>query len=89
MSKASDLKASAQQATIREVIGNSGSTYAIFRFPSDGSVCVAKKLPSADLSSARLEFVTAKPSLNDCGVADFEGSTGQKGRELFRRLSAD
>jgi hypothetical protein len=86
---ASDLKASGQQATIREVIGSSGSTYVIFRFPNDGSVCVAQKVPSADLSSAQLEFVTAKPCLNDCGVADFEGSTGQKGRELFRRLSVD
>ena len=85
MSGASDFRTAARSATIRQVIGQSGSTYIIFWFP-DGSVCAAKKLASEDRASAQLEFVATKPCLNDCGVSDYEGTTYQKGTELLRRL---
>lgn len=86
MSHASDVKDLAADATIYEVTGMSGALYVIFWFP-DGSVCAARRLPSPNnRASARLEFLETKEVLDDCGVADFEGSTYQKGRELLRRI---
>lgn len=41
MSLASDFREAAKQATIYEVIGQSGASYVIFWFP-DNSVCAAR-----------------------------------------------
>jgi hypothetical protein len=85
MSLASDFRETARAATIYEVMGQSGASYVIFWF-NDGSVCVARKLPTDNAAMARLEFGAVKPCLDDCGTADFPGSTYQKGAELLRRL---
>jgi len=86
MSSASDFKNAADTATIYEVTGNSGAVYVIFWFP-DQSVCAARRLPAGNTrASARLEFQDTKPCLDDCGVAEFQGTTYQKGRELLRRI---
>lgn len=88
MSSASDFKDMAQEATIYEVTGQSGAVYVIFWFP-DGSVCAARHLPANGVrASARLEFQATKPCLNDCGMADVQGTTYQKGTELLRRLTS-
>jgi hypothetical protein len=85
MSSASNFKALADSSIIYEVIGNSGAVYVIFWFP-DGSVCAARRLPSNNNASARLEFQATKPCLDDCSVIDVEGTTYQKGQELIRRI---
>jgi hypothetical protein len=85
MSLASDSRSQAQAATIYEVLGESGATYLFFWF-KDGSVCAARKLPSGNGASARWEFGATKPCLDDCGLADFAGTTYQKGTELLRQL---
>lgn len=72
-------------ATIYEIIGKSGTTYAVFWF-KDGSVIAARKSPSGNMASARWAFGQTKPCLNDCRVADFAGTTYQKGKEVLRRL---
>ena len=86
MSTASDFREKARSArAVYEVLGQSGASYLIFWF-DDGSVCAARKVPSNNRAGARLEFSSTKPILDDCGVADFEGSTYQKGTELLKRL---
>lgn len=85
MSSASDFRTKVQAATVYEVLGKSGASYLVFWF-RDGSVCAARKLPSGNRAAARLEFGETKPCLDDCGVADFAGTTYQKGTELLRRL---
>lgn len=86
MSTASNFKEKAQAAkAIYEVLGRSGASYIIFWF-DDGSVCAAQKAPSGNRAGACIEFSATKPALDDCGVADFEGTTYQKGAELLRRL---
>jgi len=84
MSAASDFRTLAQSAAY-EVLGQSGTSYVIFWF-NDGSVCAARKLPSGNKVAAHLEFGMTKPCLDDCGVADFAGTTYQKGAELLKRL---
>lgn len=86
MSAASNFREKAQTAkAIYKVLGQSGASYIIFWF-DDGSVCTARPVPSGNLAAARLEFGATKPILDDCGVADFEGTTYQKGTELLKRL---
>lgn len=85
MSMASDFRSLAQQGTIYEVMGQSGKSHLIFWFP-DGSVCAAQKVPTDNRAVAGLAFGATKPALDDCGVADYEGTTYQKGTELLRRL---
>jgi hypothetical protein len=86
MSAASSFREKAQTAkAIYKVLGQSGASYIIFWF-DDGSVCTANEVPSGNLAAARLKFGAVKPVLDDCGVADFEGATYQKGMELLRRL---
>ena len=87
MSGASDFKTLAHSCTAYEAIGASGASYVVFRF-ADGSVCAARKLPSRNRAVARLLFGATKPCLDDCGTADFPGTTYQKGTELLRRLGA-
>lgn len=86
MSAASNFREKAQATkVIYQVLGHSGASYIIFWF-DDGSVCAARPVPSGNLAAARLEFGATKPILDDCGVADFEGTTYQKGTELLKRL---
>jgi hypothetical protein len=85
MSSASDFRVMAQTATAYKVLGQSGASYVIFWF-DDGSVCAARQLPSGNKAAARLEFGATKPCLDDCGTADFAGTTYQKGTELLKRL---
>ena len=87
MSSSSDFRTSARGATAYGIIGGSGSSYVVFWF-SDGSVCAARKLPSGNRAVAKLEFGKTKPCLDDCGTADFVGTTYQKGTELLTQLRA-
>lgn len=88
MSQASDFREMARDGTCYEVTGQSGAVYVIFWFP-DHSVCAARRLPAPNVrASARLEFLETKACLDDCGMADFEGTTYQKGRELLRRIES-
>lgn len=89
MSSASEFKKMAKNATIYEVTGNSGAVYVIFWFP-DHSVCAARRLPANNVqASARLVFQDTKTCLDDCDMADFDGTTYQKGRELLRHIEGD
>lgn len=87
MSQASDFRTLAQAAKTYDVLGESGANYLIFWFP-DGSVCAARRLPSGNKAAARLAFdgASVKACLDDCGVADFAGTTYQKGTELLKRI---
>lgn len=87
MSLGSDFKEKARQTkAIYELIGESGATYVIFWF-EDGSVCAAQRVATQNRSVASLDFhVPIKNCLDDCGVADFEGTTYQKGTELLKRI---
>jgi hypothetical protein len=87
MSKASEFKTKALHAKdIFEVIGRSGASYVFFWF-TDGSVCSARRLPGENARvSARLEFEETMPCLDDCGTADYKGTTYEKGQELLRRI---
>lgn len=87
MSQASDFKDMARDAKdIYEVVGNSGASYVFFWF-TDGSVCAARRLPGRSaLTAARFEFQETKVCLDDCGLANFQGSTYQMGAELLRRI---
>lgn len=85
MSSASDFRTMTRGVTAYEVLGQSGASYLVFWF-GDGSVIAARKLPSGNKAVARLEFGATKPCLDDSGVADFPGTTYQKGTELLRRL---
>jgi hypothetical protein len=88
MSAASEFKQAAQTAKIYEVTGKSGAVYIFFWF-ADHSVCAARRLPAGNAkASARLEFRDTKTCLDDCGMAAFEGTTYQKGRELLKRLES-
>lgn len=82
---APQLRDLGKMGTVYEVIGQSGTTYMFFWF-GDGSVCAARKEPAGNRAAAQWVFVEAKPSLDDCGVADFAGNTYQKGIELRKRL---
>ena len=88
MSNASEFNAAAAQARdIYEVIGESGATYVFFWFP-DGSVTAARRVAS-DTSQVAATYVfgkNTKAALDDCGLADFEGTTYMKGSELLKRL---
>jgi hypothetical protein len=87
MSTSSDFKKKARQAKeIYELIGESGASYTVFWF-EDGSVCGAKKIATEKRAAAKLDFgISTKGCLDDCGMADFEGTTYQKGAELLARL---
>jgi len=87
MAQAPDLRDLASQATVYEVIGQSGGTYVFFFFP-DGSVCAAHRVAAGNLASARLDFkgVKVKAALDDCGTKEIPGATYQKGTALLRRL---
>ena len=64
------------------MVGASGSVYIFFWF-NDGSVCAAKKINTYNRASAGFDFeVSTKACLDDCGAADFEGSTYQKVADL-------
>jgi hypothetical protein len=88
MSRSSEFNNAAGQARdIYEVIGESGATYIFFWF-SDDSVTAARR-KAADTSQVAATYVfgqNTKAALDDCGMADFEGTTYQKGRELLKRL---
>lgn len=88
MSQASEFNDAANQARdMYEVIGESGATYIFFWFPDD-SVTAARR-QAADASQVAATYVfgkNTKAALDDCGMANFEGTTYQKGRELLKRL---
>ena len=87
MAQAPELRDLANQASIYEIIGQSGRTYVFFFFP-DGSVCAARRVAAANQASARLDFtrVNVKAALDDCGTKDIIGTTYQKGQALLKRL---
>jgi hypothetical protein len=85
MSSASELRTLLETATIYEVVGYSDRNYLIFWF-KDGSVCAARKRRSDSKAAARIELGVTKAFLDDCGVAEFRGTTYQKGTELLRQL---
>lgn len=88
MAQAPEFRDMAKQASIYEMIGQSGRTYVIFFFP-DGSVCAARRVAAGNQASARLDFtgVDVKKALVDCGATDACGThTYQRGRDLLNRL---
>ena len=87
MTQASDLRDLAKQASIYEIIGQSGKTYVFFFFPD--SVCAARRVATANQACARLDFarVDVKQALVDCGATDACGThTYQRVRDLVNRL---
>jgi hypothetical protein len=91
MNQAPELRDLAKQASIYEVIGQSGRTYVFFFFP-DGSVCAARRVAAGGPASARLDFtrVNVKAALRDCGAKDILGThTYQIGKDLFNRLESN
>ena len=90
MAQAPKLRNLAEQASIYEVIGQSGRTYIFFFFP-DGSVCAACRVATGNLASACLDFTreSVKAALDDCGTEDIPGTTYQKGTALLRILEMD
>jgi hypothetical protein len=88
MAQAPDLRKLANEASIYEMIGQSGKTYVFFFFP-DGSVCAARRVAAANQAAARLDFtgVSVKETLYDCGAQDTIGThTYQLGKDLLTRL---
>jgi hypothetical protein len=90
MSQASDFADQAKKATaIYELIGESGAIY-IFYWFADNSVTMARRQVS-DTNRVSAEYLFGKnviKALDDCGVADFDGTTYQKGAELLKRLQS-
>lgn len=88
MAQAPELRDLARQASIYEIIGQSGKAYVFFFFP-DQSVCAARRVATANQACARLDFtgVEVKQALVDCGATDACGThTYQRGRDLLNRL---
>ena len=90
MAQAPDFRDLAKQASIYEVIGQSGKTYVFFFFP-DQSVCAARRVTAGNRASARLDFarVNVKAALDDCGARDIPGTTYQKGVALLKLLEGN